>query len=739
MKRLWRPLLAMVMALGTLTAAPVAMGAERQAAAPTRAAATDDATVVPIQVTGDPSNRWNLVVLGDGYTAAEMPTFLDQVDKQLNVLWGLQPYKSYRNYINVYAVETPSQESGISCDPELTSPVRTTPLSMKLWSGCSKTGIQRLLVMDDGAAKKYAALAPKADQILALANSDTYGGAGGSYATATGGNAMSALIAPHELGHSAGGLQDEYDYYTRGVTSGTYTGGEPDSVHHTLLTEQQMLDQKAKWWRWLGEKSESGGTIGRFEGGMYYTEGVWRPSQHSMMKTLGYYMDQVSREQMTAALSGAVDLIEDSTPTDGPVGPTDEVWIDTVHPVHEDLDATWSVNGKVVRGTGNARSVNVRDLHARPGDTISVKVVDDTDFVRDPALRDSSRMTATREWTVGTASGPAGQDGAPTISLATPDTQPVGATDVLWVDPGHPRDHALDVTWRLDGRVVGHSTSLHLASLGLNRGTHRVQVGVSDPHNRTSPVATKQWTVDDTPATTDYTVSDPVSVSKNSDGTPHYTVTDSFSLALTAHDDQQGALFSEFRVDGDGWFHYFGWPTDSSKPFLFTPTGTNVDDLIYGNLGSGGLSTSPFAERSPGYGTHQIEYRSVDAAGNVAPAKKFTVTVLPKDPPAPGAIPVTSNAVTRCVKDETRIEVSAQNRSQDRASLTVQTAYGSKTFKNVRAGGKVTAVFRTGEPTTETGSVTVTAHATVKGPHGSGKQNVDATYQVPYNRFACYE
>ncbi|MCF3962349.1 M64 family metallopeptidase [Streptomyces fuscigenes] len=733
-KRLWLGLLAIVLALGTLTAAPAAADAARLEAAPAGAAA-DDATVVPVQVTGDPANRWNLVVLGDGYTAAEMPKFLDQVDAQLNVLWGLEPYKSYRDYINVYAVETPSQESGISCDPQLTSPKRTTPLSMKLWSGCSATGIQRLLVMDDTAAKKYAALAPAADQILALANSDTYGGAGGSYATATGGNAMSALIAPHELGHSFGGLQDEYDYYTRGVTSGTYTGPEPASVHHTLLTEQQMRDQQAKWWRWLGERSESGGTIGRFEGGMYYTEGVWRPSLHSMMKTLGYYMDQVSREQMTAALSGSVNLIEDSTPTDAPLALTDEVWIDTVHPVYEDLDATWSVNGRAVRTGGGTRSVSLRELHAKPGDTIGVKVVDDTPFVRDPALRDSSRMTATRSWTVGATAATAAGDTAPAITLATPADHPVGADQVLWVDPSHPRDHALDVTWRVDGRVVGHAESLHLASLRLGRGTHRAEADVSDPRAGRAPVAKQQWTVDATPAVSDYTVSDPVKVSRNADGTAHYTVKGSFSLALAAHDDQQGALFSEFRVDGDGWFHYFGWPTDSSKPFLFTPTGTNVDDLIYGNLGTGGLSTSPFAQRTPGYGTHRIEYRSVDAAGNVAPAKAFTVTVLPENPPAPGAVPVTSTAVTRCVKDNTRITVSARNASSHTATLTLDAHGTARTFRNVRPGAAVTAVVTTGEPTTETGSATVTAHADVAGHHGH--HSLDATYQVPYNRYAC--
>ncbi len=88
---------------------------------------------------------------------------------------------------------------------------------------------------------------------------------------------MSALIAPHELGHSLGGLDDEYDYYQRGVPGGTYTGPEPASIHHTLLTEHEMKTQKKKWWRWLGERSESGGTIGRYEGGLYFSKGVWRP------------------------------------------------------------------------------------------------------------------------------------------------------------------------------------------------------------------------------------------------------------------------------------------------------------------------------------------------------------------------------------------------------------------------------------------------------------------------------
>ncbi|MFD7158853.1 hypothetical protein ACFV9C_29935 [Kribbella sp. NPDC059898] len=39
-----------------------------------------------------------------------------------------------------------------------------------------------------------------------------------------------------------------------------------------------LITPHQKWWRWLGEPSESGGTIGGYEGGMYAGTGVWRPT-----------------------------------------------------------------------------------------------------------------------------------------------------------------------------------------------------------------------------------------------------------------------------------------------------------------------------------------------------------------------------------------------------------------------------------------------------------------------------
>ncbi|WP_347628841.1 M64 family metallopeptidase [Actinomadura sp. B10D3] len=588
--------------IGTAAAAVLSM-----AAAPARAADPADATVVPVQVTGDPAKRFNLVVLGDGYTAADMPKFRTHLAEHLNDLWTIEPFKSYRSYINVYAVEIPSGESGVSCDPALSSPRRKTPLSMAFWSGCQDDGIQRLLVMDSNAAKTYADLVQGTTaenrQILALANSDTYGGAGGAYATASGGNAMSALIAPHELGHSLGGLDDEYDYYQRGVPGGTYTGPEPESIHHTLLTEREMKAQKAKWWRWLGERSEAGGTIGRYEGGLYSSKGVWRPSQHSMMKSLGYYYDQVARERMTQRVSAKVNLVQAHTPTDAPVGDDRVLWVETMHPSGHQLSRSWTVDGKTVARGAN---LDLSKLHLKKGThTVKVTVTDPTSFVRDPAIRSSAALTQVRSWTVDTGLSTQPATVPVDISSSTPTDKPVGGESVVYVETTHPDQSVPKVRWELDGRPVrGGDRDIDLGRFRLAKGTHTL----------VARVGTKSltWTIDAQKPTVTYELSKAAQSSLRPGRTPEYVFNGPFTMRLTGSDDRPGVVVSEFRVDGDGWFNYFGWPTDSSAPWLFTENGTVIDSLTYGKLGKG---------------RHTIEYRAIDPSGNTAKPGKFIVTL----------------------------------------------------------------------------------------------------------------
>ncbi|MFZ3566767.1 M64 family metallopeptidase [Streptomyces sp. BH097] len=612
-----------------LAAAAALLAACALSATPTPASAADattDATVVPIQNTGPAEKRFNMVVLGDGYTADEMPEFRADVERHMNVLWSIEPFASYRSYINVWAVEASSAESGVDCDPGLDAPRRDTRLGMGFWGGCDANSVQRLLTVDSTAATAQADLVAGTTtanrQIVALGNSDTYGGAGGTYATASGGNALSSLITPHEIGHSLGKLQDEYDYYGRGEPGGAYQGGEPTSVHHTTLTSEQMADRKKKWWRWLGEESLSGGRIGTYEGGMYSTTGVWRPSKHSMMKTLGYAFDQVGREAMVKAISGKVNLIQDHTPNSAPVAADRSVFVDTLHPVGGELDTVWRLDGKPV--AHSVRSLDLKKLGidlGRGKHKLTATVTDPTPFVRDPEIRGSEAMTRSVEWTLdGTlTTEPDATEARFTHHTAT-DT-PVGARSVIHADTTHPATGVPRVRWAVDGKDVANPGNDRDLDLGALRRTPRTVTARTGDDVLT-------WTVDTKPADTSYELSAPLRTVKTPGRPTRYVYDGPFTMKLTGRDDQEGAVVSQFRVNGDGWHTYYGWPTDPDAPFRFTPEGTVIDDLVYGKLGD--ARAVPWDDPTPRYGTHTIEYRSIDAAGNIAAARKFEVTLAEK-------------------------------------------------------------------------------------------------------------
>ncbi|MFK4227623.1 M64 family metallopeptidase [Streptomyces sp. NPDC019890] len=590
---------------------------------------TEAAKVVPVQTTGPADKRFNIIVLGDGYTAEEMPAFRADVDKHLNVLWSTEPFASYRSYVNVWAVEVPSAESGVDCDPGLDSPRRDTALGMGFWGGCEVNSVQRLLTVDSASATALADLVPGSTnanrQIVALANSDTYGGAGGTFATASGGNALSSLITPHEIGHSLGKLQDEYDYYVRGAAGGAYEGGEPSSAHHTLLTEEQMKQQRAKWWRWLGERSESGGVIGAFEGGMYSTKGVWRPSKHSIMKTLGYAFDQVGREVMVQKISAKVSLVQDHTPNTAAIGDDRTVWVDTLHPVGGELDLVWRLDGRQLRVADNARTLDLRRLQLSPGThSLTATATDPTPFVRDPAIRASAALTRTVSWSVDTALTTPREPVRAAFTSHTDTRAPLGAASVVYADTTHPVDRTLAVRWTLDGRPVanpGNDRDLDLGALRLRPGAHALAARIAG----SGPTLT--WTVDATPATGAYALSKPLRTVERPGRPVEYVYDGPFTMKLTARDDQGGSVVSQFRVDGDGWQTYYGWPTDADAPFRFTPGGTVIDNLVYGKLGR--TRAVPWDDATPDYGTHTIEYRTIDSAGNVSAPKSFLATLLP--------------------------------------------------------------------------------------------------------------
>jgi hypothetical protein len=629
------------------------------------------ATVVPIQITGPPSERLNLVILGDGYQADEQDEFRADVDRNLNVQWSIEPFRSYRHYFNVYRLEIVSQDSGISCDPDDGNIRRNTPLRLGFQNTCPAPPLARgitygpaltpgtgcLALNDPGCTgtqqhnlflSTYLAplgVAGQNVQTLALANTFTYGGIGGTQATTSGGSPQGPLISTHELGHSLGQMADEYPYSSRDVVRPCYAGGEPGSFHHTIRTSvDDMIATQFKWWRWIGEESLSGGVIGLWEGGNTFPCGVRRPSQHSMMRWLGFYFDQVGREHMTYRITGrrnanAMTLLH--TPL-GEVGPDDVVWVETQHPKYHELTVTWRVNGEVV--PGNSRNLDLAGLDVSAGDVVDVTVQDLTDFVRDPSFKNGPRMTQTRQWTVGAPLAATPVETALTIS--TPTDRPVGGDEVVFVETTHPTDRVLDVTWRLDGAVVpnpANSRNFDLEAQNLAAGTHSLSATVTDPAAPGGASQTRSWTVDNVLPTAPRELTEPLTTLSRVE--EHNVYFGEFDMGLDPTDDQPGFVVGEFRLNGDGWFNYFGFPEQpEGTPFTFSHSGKDVKALTYGNLGTGGLSKATFEQSftdahpsggfEPGYGTHRVEHRAIDAAGNIGDADHFKATVLPGGSPA---------------------------------------------------------------------------------------------------------
>jgi hypothetical protein len=647
------------------------------------------ARVIEHQITGPPSQQLNLVILGDGYTAGELDQFQRDVDRNLNVMWSIEPFKSYRNYFNIYLLEIVSPESGVRCDPDADppNPNLVTPLRLHFSDGCTNPlargitygpapqpgggcpnvpgnpaeGIGDPRCSGNQQHSKYMAtyLAPIGVsganvQTLAISNTFTYGGIGGTQATTSGGSPQGPLISTHELGHSLGTLSDEYPYSSRDVPGSPHPNSEPGSFHHSRFTHDEMVAGQLKWWRWLCEESLSGGIITArgstcgppHESGLTRASNVWRPSEHSMMRWLGFYFDQIGRENMTWRIAGrrtanAMALVH--TPL-GEVGPADVVWVETPHPRDHELTVSWSVNGVAVPGTGNSRNLDLAALSVAPGDVVQVTVKDETEFVRDPAILDGPRMTQTRQWTVGAALPASPVDVAFTNSTSL--ARAVGGQDVVFVETTHPTDRILDVTWELGlaGKRLevlpnpANSRNLDLGALGLEPGTYELRATVTDPSDPGGASQTRSWTVDNTLPTAPAELSEPLVALGGFKDPIHNVYFNEFDMGLEPTDDQEGFVVGEFRLNNDGWFNYFGFPEEPfGTPFTFSHSGKSVKALTYGNLGTGGLSKATFEQAYPdfvpGFGTHTVEHRAIDAAGNIGDAGEFRATVLPGESP----------------------------------------------------------------------------------------------------------
>ena len=163
--------------------------------------------LLEIQSSGDPQTKVDLLLLGDGYTAAECKsTFLPQTRRLSTALFAEEPFKSRRRDFNVWGLCPASAQSGVASPSR--GIFRRTPIGAAYDAFATE---RYILTFENRAWRDIAAWAPY-EYVVILTNGDTYGGGGlyNVYSTAAAGNDFADYLFIHEFGHHFAGLADEY-------------------------------------------------------------------------------------------------------------------------------------------------------------------------------------------------------------------------------------------------------------------------------------------------------------------------------------------------------------------------------------------------------------------------------------------------------------------------------------------------------------------------------------------------
>jgi hypothetical protein len=160
---------------------------------------------------GPPSEKVDLLLLGDGYTAGELEKWHRDARRLSEILFSVSPFKERKKDFNVWAIDTPSAESGIS------RPSEGVYRRSALRATYDAFGSERYVLAFDNKRVREAAAAAPYDALEIVVNGRTYGGGGifNLYATVASDNAFTPYVFVHEFGHHFAGLADEY--YTSDV------------------------------------------------------------------------------------------------------------------------------------------------------------------------------------------------------------------------------------------------------------------------------------------------------------------------------------------------------------------------------------------------------------------------------------------------------------------------------------------------------------------------------------------
>lgn len=302
--------------------------------------------VLEIERHGDSAHKVDLLLLGDGYTAAERGKFQADAKRLVGILFATSPFKERRSDFNVWGLVPPARESGIS-RPSL-GQHRANPVG----STYDAFGSERyVLTFDNRRFREIASYAPY-DVVEIVVNGRTYGGGGiyNLYSTVAADNAFAPYVFVHEFAHHFAALADEY--YTSPVAYlPSATREEPWEPNITALLDPAALKWKdlvapatplpTPWQKQAYEQRarETQATraelrkqkrpeaemealftrerrqddaqfaterfahrIGAFEGAKYEAQGYYRPEANCIMFTRTDYFCEVCKRALTAVI-----------------------------------------------------------------------------------------------------------------------------------------------------------------------------------------------------------------------------------------------------------------------------------------------------------------------------------------------------------------------------------------------------------------------------------------------------
>jgi hypothetical protein len=276
---------------------------------------------------GEPADKVDLLLMGDGYTEAEMDKWHADARRMAETLFTVSPFKERRQDFNVWAVDTPAAQSGVARPSDGVH--RRSPLR----AGYDAFGSERyVLTMDNKRMREAAAAAPY-EFVEIVVNERKYGGGGihNLYATVAADSAWAPYLFLHEFGHHFAGLGDEYytsavayestperpepwhpnvtadpqasrwrDLVTPGLplptpwakeafeTAQKEIQGRRREIRARGLPEEEMdvlfQEEQKRTTRLLGSGPHAG-KVGAFEGALYESRGFYRPQADCIMFT----------------------------------------------------------------------------------------------------------------------------------------------------------------------------------------------------------------------------------------------------------------------------------------------------------------------------------------------------------------------------------------------------------------------------------------------------------------------